>query len=74
MAPSAQTPMTPVPYSDQGIVSPAADEPVAPAVDKPIEPVADPEAEGGIAPAVAPEDKGASHGISVDPDAFVIKG
>ena len=74
MAPSVQTPMTPVPDSNQGIVAPPADKPVAPAVDKPIEPVADPDAEGGIAPAVAPDDKGANNGISVDPDAFLIKG
>lgn len=70
--------MTPVPDSNQGIVAPPADKPVAPAVDRTIEPVPDktaPEAEGGIVPAEAPDDKnGASHGISVDPDAFLIKG
>ena len=66
-----------VPDPSGGNVAPPADKPVAPAGDQPVEPVADeatPAAEGGIAPAVAPEDKGASHGISVDPDAFLIRG
>ena len=69
--------MMPMPDSNRGNGAPPADKPAAPAGDQPVEPVADetvPATEGGITPAVTPEDKGASHGISVDPDAFLIKG
>ena len=66
MAPAAQATIAPVP---EAAAPAAANQPI-------VDPVAEeaPAAEGEIAPAVAPDKDGASHGISVDPSAFVIKG
>ena len=69
--------MTPVPNaSGEGVAPTSPEKTDAPVPDPPVVPVPDnaAPADGGIAPAVAPEDKGANRGISVDPDAFLING
>ena len=68
--------MTPVPDASKESQAPGPDKSLAPVPDPPVVPVPDttPAKDGGITPAVAPDDKGASRGISIDPDAFLIKG